>query len=143
MKYRLFILPEKDVHLKTDSMPSGKVILKVPKDKDRPKVDDIFGSLRYEKTITVKAVCQESRWWRPQGFNLYEVQVISINLLNAEAKKHGDCYIAKGVLVSMNGKQGEFPTDICRLPEEPEYPVEIHFSKMNRMSFCYTEYLTL
>lgn len=132
---------------KDNYMPAGQITLKVQRDKDCPNVDDIFSSLRNEDTITIKAICEKESAWRPQGFNLYEIQVMSIELIYEYPKKGEGTYVANGILISMNGDPDNYPDCICKPHKSDNYPVKLYFEKkknrMSKITFHYEEYLTL
>jgi len=124
-------------------MPSGYVVLKIPKDKERPRIDQIFNSLQKAKTLKIKAGVVEPRQWRPDGKNFYEIKITSINLI--DSRPYYRDYKATATLIGMNGVEGEFPECFCWPlgDEERKHEVLLFFTTYNEMSFQYEEYITL
>ena len=121
-------------------MPYGEVELQIPKDKDRPTVDQIFKSFRTARSLKIKAEVKESRRWRPQGLNTYEIKITSIERVKGDGFYYD--YKATAVLLGMNSL-GNFPEDFSWNHDGPKHEVRLFFTTYNQMSFQYGEYITL
>lgn len=122
-------------------MPYGEIDLKIPKDKDRPTLDQIFKSFRTAKSLKIKAEVKKPARWRPVGKNFYEIKIISIERMEDGDYYHG--YKARAILLGMNNKKGVFPEDFSWSHEGPKHEVRLFFSTYNNMLFQYGEYITL
>lgn len=129
-------------------MPAGSVILHGARYRgvSQPGIDKIFESFRKKKTIKIKAKLptKEERRWRPQGVNLYELEIISIErVLSVGVITAHDEYIAKAALIGMNGVAGKFPSDFSYPSKGHKNAIELRFNSKRRLEIEYHEYLSL
>ncbi len=127
-------------------MPAGEVRLLVVHKNRKPKKDDLFDSFRKQKPISIQAVViGKSYRWRPQGLNTYNVQIFAIeNRVNSEKKISRNSFVAKGILLGMNGEKGKFPEDFSWPADGLKHgSIEISFTGHSVKTLSYREYSTL
>jgi len=132
-------------------MPYHEMKLRVKRD-GKPKFDQIFEAFKKREHLFVTASLpreEENGRWRPKGWNIYEIRIVSIELLPDYHKLIPDkgSYYFKyrliGQLVGMNGEKNKFPDSFSWPSEGVENKVKLLFSSCNSMELIYGEYITL
>ncbi|MGE5426113.1 MAG: hypothetical protein ACM3PZ_03495 [Bacillota bacterium] len=125
--------------------------LAVKKDKDRPKIDDIFNAFRNRKHLFIKAKLSKSDeelHCSFKGWNIYEIKIFSIELLyndDNHVPDKGDYifdYKLTGQLIAVNG-ENSFPENFAWKSGGLKRAIYLEFSTSNRMELIYDTDITL
>lgn len=125
--------------------------LAVRKDKDRPKVEEIFNAFRNRQHLFIKAELPKSEQnypWALKSWNTYEIKIISIELLpdskNRIPDKGDYCYNYKltGQLIGVNEK-GVHPAHFAWDADGLREAIYLLFFTSNWMQLVYRTWVHL